>query len=92
MASQEGHLSVVDPLLQSGADVNIARDDGATALMVAVDNVHEAIVAVLIQAGANVDCSTTRTGHTALTIAIRKGFGFESIVALLLQAGANHGG
>jgi hypothetical protein len=45
LASGQGHLPVVQALLQGGADVDKARDDGATPLMVARQ--HTAIVRLL---------------------------------------------
>jgi ankyrin repeat protein len=48
MASKNGHGSGVDTFVQSGAEINIVTNDGATALLIAVEKGHEAIVAALI--------------------------------------------
>ena len=42
-------------LIEAGADVNKAMDDGATPLYVAAQEGHEAVVRALIEAGADVN-------------------------------------
>ena len=41
-------------LIEAGADVMKARDDGVTALFMAAQKGHEAVVRALIEAGADV--------------------------------------
>ena len=53
MAAQDGHDVVVRALIQAGADVNKAGDNGATPLFIATQNGHEAVVRALIELGAN---------------------------------------
>jgi hypothetical protein len=54
-ASQQGHVPVVQSLLEAGADVDKARDDGWTALIIASKKGHVPVVQALLQAGADVD-------------------------------------
>ena len=64
IASQEGHVDVVRVLVEHGADMNKARNDGATPLIVASRVGHLEVVRVLVEQGAD----TTRIwkGRTAL--------------------------
>ena len=68
VASHNGHAAIVEALIQAGADVNKADNNGATALMIASEDGHAATVEVLIQAGADVD-KAANNGATALMIA-----------------------
>jgi uncharacterized protein len=47
LTPQDGHVPVVQALLQGGADVDKAADDGATPLYVASDEGHTDIVRLL---------------------------------------------
>ena len=47
MASLLGHLAVVKPLLDKGADANAKSKDGATALMMAIEEGHVDVVDML---------------------------------------------
>jgi ankyrin repeat protein len=49
IASQNGHLDVVQALLSKGADVNAKRNDGATPMTLAKD---PEVKTLLVQAGA----------------------------------------
>ena len=61
-----GRQEVVKVLLEAGADVDKAGEDGVTPLMLAVAGDHEAVVKVLLDAGADVNladceaCSCSR--------------------------------
>ena len=55
-------------MLQHGADVAAARNDGRTALMCAAEGGHEAVAQLLLQHGADVRAAL-RDGRTALMIA-----------------------
>jgi|TARA_B110000902_G_scaffold198423_1_gene225226 hypothetical protein len=55
IAAQFGHESVVRALIELGADVNKARNDGVTPLYIAAQVGHEAVVRALIEAGVNVN-------------------------------------
>jgi ankyrin repeat protein len=52
VAAQKGHEPVVRALLEAGADINIARNDGATPLYIAAQKGHAAIVTMLRDSGA----------------------------------------
>jgi ankyrin repeat protein len=52
IASQKGHVPVVQALLQAGADVDKAMDDGTTALDVAKQKKHGKVVSSLQKARA----------------------------------------
>ena len=85
-ASLHGRLNVIESLIQAGADVDKATNNGFTALIAASGKVHAAIVEALIQAGADVD-KATNNGDTALIVASEKGHG--ATVEVLIKAGAD---
>jgi ankyrin repeat protein len=51
-AARNGHETVVRALIETGADINKARDDGVTARVIAAEKGHAAIVQLLRDAGA----------------------------------------
>ena len=55
-------------LLQHGADVRAADNDGSTALMCAAEGGHEAVIQLLLQHGADV-AAARHDGFTALMCA-----------------------
>jgi ankyrin repeat protein len=68
------------------ADVNKADNVGRTPLWWAAENGHEAVVKVLIAAGADVNKSDNY-GRTLLYWAVR--YGHEAVVKMLIAAGAD---
>jgi ankyrin repeat protein len=62
----------VRALIELGADVNKATDDGWTPLAIAVQEGHEAVVWALIELGADVN-KATEDGVTPLAIAVQEG-------------------
>ncbi|CAI8053433.1 Ankyrin-2 [Geodia barretti] len=84
-ASQEGHVEVVDQLLQHGATVDLQRSDGWSSLMAASDNGHVGVVDKLIQHGATVDLHD-KDGVSSLMVASE--YGPVEVVDQLLQHGA----
>ena len=56
IATCNGHEAVVRALIEAGADVNKATDNGGTPLVVAVKSGHETVVRALIEAGARQRC------------------------------------
>jgi uncharacterized protein len=67
-ASLNGQLSLVKNLLAEGTDVNIADEDGRTALMYASYNGHVELIKELIEKGASVNLQDSY-GRTALMMA-----------------------
>jgi cytohesin len=72
-------------LIEVGADINKADDDGVTQLYIAAELGQEAIVRALIEEGADVN-KAINDGTTPLYIADREGH--ETIVQILKNAGA----
>lgn len=74
-AAQGGHVDVVRFLSQNGADMNIRRTDGYSALLVAAQRESAAadVVQVLIECGAAVDHEDAADGCSAAFIAVRDG-------------------
>ncbi|CAI8045391.1 Kinase D-interacting substrate of 220 kDa, partial [Geodia barretti] len=54
-ASENGHVEVVDKLLQHGATVDLQKENGWSSLMAASLDGHVEVVDKLIQHGATVD-------------------------------------
>jgi serine/threonine-protein phosphatase 6 regulatory ankyrin repeat subunit B len=81
-AAKEGHAAVVQALLQAGADVNKADDDGDASLSVAAS---AAIATMLIERGSHLN-ATNKLGQTALWRAAKEGR--AGVAQALLQAGA----
>ena len=81
-------MGVVHALIQAGADLNQAKDDGATPLYVACGKGHLEVVHALIQAGADLNqaMNNAKGYYTPLSIA-HKG-GYVEVVKLLEAAGA----
>ena len=81
-------MEVVSILVERGADINKARNDGATPLYIASYEGHVEVVRVLAERGADVDKSDTgEYGDTPLTLASY--LGKVEVVRALLEAGAD---
>ena len=78
--------AAVRALVASGADVNVAQADGATALHWAAHWDDVEMAALLLRAGARVDAAND-FGVTPLLLA--SGNGRPAMIALLLEAGAD---
>jgi hypothetical protein len=72
IASVQGHVPVVQALLQGGANVDKAADGGATPLHITSQEGHVPVVQALLQGGADVD-KATDDGATPLIIARQQG-------------------
>ena len=73
-------------LIERGATIDQADNDGVTPLYVASQNGHEAVVRLLIERGATIDQAENH-GWTPLRIAIL--FDHESVASVLLELGAD---
>jgi ankyrin repeat protein len=73
-------------LLEAGADINKADNNGWTPLCIAAQNGNVEIVKLLLDSGANVN-KATKDGLTALSLAAN--YGHETCVKLLLDATYN---
>ena len=83
---QKGHEAIVDSLIEAGADINVSRPDGRTALMNACEAGQEAVVEKLIKKNANVNAKCDN-GQTVLIKACTQGH--EAVVQKLIRANAN---
>jgi ankyrin repeat protein len=84
-AAQDGDIESARLLLAAGADVNDSAPDGTSPLVVASHAGQSAIVAALLEAGA--DPNAARAGYTALHVAALRGD--VATARALLGHGAN---
>jgi len=85
-ASLEGHLEVMDILLDHGATLECPNKDGCTPVFMAAQNNHTKALRWLIKHGADVETQRF-DGTTALQIAISEKHTY--VARMLIQAGAN---
>ncbi|KAI0412894.1 hypothetical protein F5X98DRAFT_353603 [Xylaria grammica] len=86
-AASNGYVEIAELLLNEGADVADANEDGWTPLICAAANDRQAVVQLLLDTeDVNVN-SRDSNGRTPLSWAAE--FGHETVVELLLQKGAN---
>ena len=86
IASDVGHLAVVDSLLRLNNDPNIQTKSGWSAIMFASSNGHLKVVEILLKKGANPN-SQANDGWTALIFASQ--CGHHQVVEILLEKGAD---
>ncbi|KAA8894720.1 ankyrin repeat-containing domain protein [Sphaerosporella brunnea] len=86
LAACEGHLEIVNILLERGADVNLVGGDYGTALGIAAWYGHKEIVNILLERGADVNLVGGLYG-TPLEIAAQ--CGYKEIVNTFLERGAD---
>jgi ankyrin repeat protein len=87
-AAREGHLAVIELLLQEKANVNVVGENGRTALQAAAEGGHLAVVERLLQEEADVNAITAEyEGRTALQAAAEGGH--LAVVERLLQEEAD---
>ena len=81
------HVSIVDILIEAGADVNAVTQDGTgTPLMQAVSKKSKPIVDLLLKAGADPNVVEKVVGQTALRIAAQRGD--DTLIRILIKNGA----
>jgi uncharacterized protein len=71
LAAARGHRDGLTVLLAYRADINATNENGETPLIKAVQSRQEAIVRLLLEAGAKVDVTDNVTGYSALEHAER---------------------
>ena len=69
LAAQNGSATMVETLLEAGADANAAMGTGTTPLMLTAASGSAAAVAALIDSGADPNATETRYGQTPLMFA-----------------------
>src|SRR5690606_34634575 len=72
IASQNGHVEVINILLGANANIDHTNDEDTTALLKASENGHFDVVKLLLDHGANIDLANNQ-GTTALCIAFYNG-------------------
>jgi ankyrin repeat protein len=77
---------VVRELIQAGANVNLAMNDGATPAYVASQNGHTDVLALLLKNGADVNLAVN-DGRTPAHIASQSGY--TDVLAILQEKGAD---
>lgn len=85
-AVEGGHVDVMKQVIARGANVNVARENGQTSLMIASQLGNATMVQALIDAGASLNIETRKSGLTALKLSARQGH--RTVVDILLNAGA----
>ncbi|XP_053275627.1 double zinc ribbon and ankyrin repeat-containing protein 1 [Pleuronectes platessa] len=73
LAPGRGHISVIQQLLDQGADPSCCGSDGRHALAVAVVHGHSEVLPLLVQRGADVDQQSGQMKNTALHEAAAQG-------------------
>ncbi|XP_062618880.1 uncharacterized protein LOC134280487, partial [Saccostrea cucullata] len=86
VASEKGHLKVVEQLVNHGADLSIHNDENITPLYIASQNGHAEIVKYLVEHGADVNIYNDEN-VTPLYIASQNGH--TEIVKYLVEHGAD---
>uniref|UniRef100_A0A0G4G6E5 Protein kinase domain-containing protein n=1 Tax=Chromera velia CCMP2878 TaxID=1169474 RepID=A0A0G4G6E5_9ALVE len=85
-AAEEGHDTIVEMLLEAGANKDKTDENGRTPLYAAAEGGHDTVVEMLLEARAQKD-EADKDGKTALYAAAF--FGHDNVVSILLEAGAN---
>ncbi|WYZ43460.1 hypothetical protein EsH8_VI_001159 [Colletotrichum jinshuiense] len=86
VSSLNGHVEVVKFLLERGADVTVATNDGRTPLYTASQNGHPEIIKLLLDKGADITV-VTKHGQTPLHAASENSH--PEVVRLLIELGSD---
>ena len=86
-ASQNGHIEILQKLINRDANVNLTSLNGSTALMWAIRSGHEKIAELLLESGANPHPSENEFQRSPLLLAAK--FGRIGILKSLLFSGAD---
>jgi uncharacterized protein len=73
LAAALGHLAMIQPLVDAGADINFRDEQGRSAIDIAIKEGHQAIVKLLRQAGAELSQGSEAVSADALLGAAKKG-------------------
>uniref|UniRef100_A0A8C0IIV5 Double zinc ribbon and ankyrin repeat-containing protein 1 n=1 Tax=Bubo bubo TaxID=30461 RepID=A0A8C0IIV5_BUBBB len=85
----KGRITLVEQLLNEGADPNCISDEDRPALTVAVLNKHAEAISLLVQKGADIDQQSGLHNTTALHEAVLLGSEGEECVRALLRCNAS---
>jgi ankyrin repeat protein len=87
VAAEKGHATVVELLLQKGAELDSKdKEYGQTALHVTAENGHEAVLKLLIEKD-SVDPDSKYTFYSWTPLWWAAANGYEAVVKLLLERG-----
>eukprot|EP00968_Pinguiococcus_pyrenoidosus_P006892 scaffold455_cov160-Pinguiococcus_pyrenoidosus.AAC.3 len=87
IAAENGHVEVVQALLDRGADKEAVDNDGWTPLHISAQNGHREVVQALLERGADKEAVENSSGATALHIAAANGH--LGVVQAFLDRGAD---
>ncbi|XP_041418597.1 double zinc ribbon and ankyrin repeat-containing protein 1 isoform X2 [Xenopus laevis] len=85
----EGSISVVEELLDEGADPNCSNNEDRPVLTVAVLNGHDKVIPVLVQKGAEIEQQSGPHNNTALHEAVMLGLDGKKCTEVLLGCNAS---
>ncbi|XP_053169555.1 double zinc ribbon and ankyrin repeat-containing protein 1 isoform X5 [Hemicordylus capensis] len=85
----QGQPSLIEELIDEGADPNCTNSDDQPALTLAVLNKHHEAIPVLVQKGADIDHQSGLLNNTALHEAILLGLNGEKCIEVLLGCNAD---
>jgi ankyrin repeat protein len=86
-AASFGLTSIMQSLIENGADTQAKDEEGRTALHRGAENGHSAVVPILLKQGADVDVKERKYGQTALHLAALNGH--KEFAQSLLEGGAH---